>query len=55
MVGDEGICDLLCHTHASLQEACHALVDAANAAGGRDNISVVLVRAGGEAVALGKR
>ena len=55
MVDDEGICDLLCHTHASLQEACHALVDAANAAGGRDNISVVLVRAGGEAVTLGKR
>ena len=55
MVGDEGICDLLCHTHASLQTACHSLVDAANAAGGRDNISVVLVRAGGEAVALGKR
>ena len=55
MVGDEGICDLLCHTHASLQHACHSLVDAANAAGGRDNISVVLVRAGGEAVALGKR
>jgi protein phosphatase len=49
MVDDEGICDLLCHTHASLQEACHALVDAANAAGGRDNISVVLVRAAGEA------
>jgi len=55
MVGDEGICDLLCHTHASLQTACHSLVDAANAAGGRDNISVVLVRAAGEAVALGKR
>jgi len=46
MVDDEGICDLLCHTHASLQAACDALVDAANAAGGRDNISVVLVRAG---------
>jgi serine/threonine protein phosphatase PrpC len=46
MVDDEGICDLLCHTHASLQAACHSLVDAANAAGGRDNISVVLVRAG---------
>ena len=55
MVGAEGICDLLCHTHASLQTACHSLVDAANAAGGRDNISVVLVRAAGEAVALGKR
>jgi protein phosphatase len=55
MVGDEGICDLLCHTHASLQEACQSLVDAANAAGGRDNISVVLVRAGGGAAALGER
>jgi protein phosphatase len=55
MVADEGICDLLCHTHASLQDACQALVDAANAAGGRDNISVVLVRAGGEAAAHGKR
>ena len=55
MVDDEGICDLLCHTHASLQDACQALVDAANAAGGRDNISVVLVRAGGEAAAHGKR
>jgi protein phosphatase len=46
MVDDEGICDLLCHTHVSLQAACDALVDAANAAGGRDNVSVVLVRAG---------
>ena len=55
MVDDEGICDLLCHTHASLQEACHSLVDAANAAGGRDNISVVLVRAGGVADGHGKR
>ena len=55
MVDDEGICDLLCHTHASLQDACLALVDAANAAGGRDNISVVLVRAGGEAGGDGKR
>lgn len=54
MVDDEGICDLLCHTHASLQDACQSLVDAANAAGGRDNISVVLVRAGGEAAAHGK-
>ena len=55
MVDDEGICYLLCHTHASLQDACQALVDAANAAGGRDNISVVLVRAGSEAAAHGKR
>jgi len=47
MVDDEGICDVLCHTHPSLQATCDALVTAANSAGGRDNISVVLVRAGG--------
>lgn len=47
MVDDEGICDVLCHTHPSLQATCDALVHAANSAGGRDNISVVLVRAGG--------
>ncbi len=47
MVDDEGICDLLCHTHPSLDAACQSLVEAANSAGGRDNISVVLVRAGG--------
>ena len=47
MVDDEGICDLLCQTYPSLQTACETLVGAANAAGGRDNISVVLVRAGG--------
>jgi len=34
-------------THDSLPEAAQALVDAANEAGGRDNISVILVRAQG--------
>jgi len=47
MVDDEAIADVLCHTHPSLQAACDALVTVANSAGGRDNISVVLVRAGG--------
>lgn len=47
MVEDEAIADVLCHTHPSLQAACDALVNVANAAGGRDNISVVLVRASG--------
>jgi protein phosphatase len=47
MVDDEAIAEVLCHTHPSLKAACDALVNIANAAGGRDNISVVLVRAGG--------
>lgn len=47
MVDDEDIRGLLCQTHPSLQQTCNALVEAANLAGGRDNISVVLVRAGG--------
>ncbi|MFY8083314.1 MAG: Stp1/IreP family PP2C-type Ser/Thr phosphatase [Rubrivivax sp.] len=55
MVDDERICGLLCHTRAGLQDACHALVEAANAAGGRDNISVVLVRAGAESLGHDKR
>ena len=45
MVDDQGITDVLCHTHPSLQAACETLVNVANNAGGRDNISVVLVRA----------
>jgi len=47
MVDDQGIADVLCHTHPSLQAACDTLVNVANDAGGRDNISVVLVRASG--------
>ena len=46
MVDDEDICEVLCQDHSTLQAACQSLVDAANSAGGRDNISVVLVRAG---------
>jgi protein phosphatase len=46
MVDDEQIAAVL-RAHDSLPEAAQALVDAANEAGGRDNISVILVRAQG--------
>ena len=48
MLDDATIGQLLL-THDSLSAACQALVDAANDAGGKDNISVVLVRASGGA------
>jgi protein phosphatase len=50
MVGEDAIAAEL-RTARSLEDAGHALVDAANAAGGRDNITVVLVRL--EEVAFG--
>lgn len=43
MVGDDGIADLLA-AGGTLSERADALVDAANAAGGRDNITVLLFR-----------
>jgi protein phosphatase len=42
-VKEEEIADILLD-HADGQEACQALIDAANAAGGPDNITVVLLR-----------
>lgn len=50
MVDDEDIASVL-RTHDSLDEAVEALVQAANDAGGRDNISVILVQALGSAPA----
>ncbi|MEN9544996.1 MAG: hypothetical protein RLZZ598_1829, partial [Pseudomonadota bacterium] len=44
MLSETQIAELL-HDHDALPEAAQALVDAANEAGGRDNISVILVRA----------
>ncbi|OSZ64038.1 Stp1/IreP family PP2C-type Ser/Thr phosphatase [Hydrogenophaga sp. IBVHS2] len=44
MVSDERMATLLV-TAGTLEEKCHALVDAANDAGGRDNISVILTHA----------
>jgi protein phosphatase len=41
LVSDDRIADLL-RLHAEPEEACRALVDAALAYGGRDNIAVVL-------------
>ncbi len=50
MIDDDHIAALL-RQHDSLSEAVQALVAAANDAGGRDNISVILVRAVGTAPA----
>ena len=48
MLSDDSIAQLL-QAHESLDMACQALIDAANDAGGKDNISVVLVRVAGGA------
>lgn len=44
MINDEQIQSLLAAPAASLQETAARLIDAANDAGGKDNVSVVLVR-----------
>jgi protein phosphatase len=44
MIGDQEIARLLVPPPASLEEASGRLVDAANEAGGRDNVTVVLLR-----------
>jgi protein phosphatase len=44
MIADEDILRLLEPVPASLEQAADALVDAANEAGGKDNVSVVLLR-----------
>ena len=46
MLDDESISQLL-QACESLEDACAALIDAANDAGGRDNISVILARVRG--------
>jgi protein phosphatase len=59
MMCSDGLSDMLDDTriaqvlqvHESLDSGSRALIDAANDAGGRDNISVILVRASGGAVA----
>ena len=52
MVGDDAIRDVLEEHADDLGEAARVLVDAANAAGGEDNITVVLFEATGSAEAL---
>jgi PPM family protein phosphatase len=46
MVSDHALARLLQPADASLEETASRLIDAANEAGGRDNITVVLVRRG---------
>jgi len=46
MLDDAGIAQVL-QAHESLESGSRALIDAANDAGGKDNISVILVRASG--------
>ena len=53
MLDDASIGQLL-QANDSLASACQALIDAANDAGGKDNISVVLVRASGGANPAGR-
>ena len=50
MLDDESIGQVL-QAHDSLEEAGAALIDAANDAGGKDNIAVVLVRVRGQSIA----
>ena len=48
-LSDEAIADLLCRVgtgKGSLDAGCMALVDAANAVGGQDNVTVLLLRVG---------
>ena len=49
MLDDAAIARLLAACGDSLEEGCRRLIAAANDAGGRDNISVILVRASGGA------
>ena len=44
MIADEAIQRLLNPMPESLQEAAQKLIDAANEAGGKDNVTVVLLR-----------
>lgn len=44
MLSDQHILEIVSSSEPDLERSCHALVTAANEAGGRDNISAVLVR-----------
>ena len=47
MLSDRSILDVVSTHGADLEVACHQLLAEANAAGGRDNISAILIRYGG--------
>jgi len=51
---DDAMMARLLQTHESLPEAGRALIDAANEAGGKDNIALILVRVSGGAASSGK-
>ncbi|MEY4414375.1 MAG: hypothetical protein RIQ53_1668 [Pseudomonadota bacterium] len=51
---DDGTMARILQSHTTLPEAGRALIDAANDAGGRDNIAVILIRVGGVPAASGK-
>jgi len=51
---DDGSIGQLLQSHDSLDATGRALIDAANDAGGKDNISVILVRASGAGGATGR-
>jgi PPM family protein phosphatase len=53
MLPDAAIAQVM-RTHDTLPETAQALVEAANAAGGRDNISVILAKVKGNAPAVGR-
>jgi len=53
MLSDDGLAHLL-NTHETLPEAAHALINAANDNGGRDNIALILARAEGRQRAEGR-
>lgn len=53
MLDDDALAQLLL-SHPSLSEAAHALIDAANDMGGKDNIAIVLARAEGRARSAGR-
>jgi protein phosphatase len=49
VVADQQILDLLGDTQVSLQEICSKLIDAANASGGPDNITALVLEVTGPA------
>jgi PPM family protein phosphatase len=54
MLHDATIAQILLAANGTLDEACRTLVDAANDAGGRDNISVILIRSHGAGTQSGR-
>jgi serine/threonine protein phosphatase PrpC len=44
MVDHEGLQEVLANTNKSLDDRAHELIERANQAGGRDNVTVILVQ-----------